>query len=325
MEFAYIDTICDAYFNDRELYKYNIFESTVVGVKALQTEIKSIVQSLRLEDIDLYYELQDCDKSEQQKIMYMLLDSYMIETYPEVEESFSSALIGGFTSLSFVPQIAVYLIGIAVSIVCFKGIAKLKNRILNALHDLTKLLASVILKATVGGKVKYLILVKNLDKCATKCGLGPRPEKELSRFTSLAIKSEKPFTEKAREQATCLIECYLNFTLEQLKVIAISYVNCLSMTGELPKDVSSFSILEIKPMGEQCIIFYQSLKQIEEQFQTVVNYIFEHKAREKQDWNNKFNKAIIEALKLPIQRQQSFQRFDNKKQDPKKFDKKRRY
>ena len=332
MEFAYIDTICDAYFNDRELYKYNVFESTSEGIKALQMEIKSIVQSLRLEDIDMYCELQDCDKGDQQKIMYMLLDSYIIETYPEIEEGWVGSIISvpiaiasGLLSIPLIPQISIYLVGITASIIFFKGITKIKTRITNALHDITKLLSGIILKATVGGKVRYAILVKNLDKCASKCGLGPRPERELNRFTSLAIKSNLPYPEKAREQASCLIECYLDFTLEQVKVVASSYINCLSATGELPKDLSSLSMLEVKPMGEHCVVFYESLKGIEEQFQTAVNYIYEHKPRDRQDWNNKFNKAIIESMK--VQSKHIPRQFDKKQKfdKNKKFDNKQRY
>lgn len=314
MDYGYINTICEAYFNDTQLYKHDIFKSIDDGVVTLQNEMKNIIQNLRLEDLDLYYDLQSHDKLDQQKIMYALLDSYMISQFPELIEEgwiWDIASVLGRSADWVLKQtttptgLVSVIIGMLATVYFFKGITKIKHSVVRLLYDMVVGLTKIIEKVSVSGKVKNAILNTHLEKCAGKCGLGTtNPWKEMSRLTTFAIKSKLPFTEKSKEQAECLIDCYLSYIINQIKTVAESYVNCLKSTGELPSDLSSFSLLERKPMGEQCHIFYETLKKVEDEFREAIDYIFSDTPRERQDWINKFNSAILESMK--INQRQSF-------------------
>jgi len=329
VDYEYINTICEAYFNDKQLYKYDIFKSIDDGVIILQNEMKSIVQNLRLEDVDLYYDLQSHDKLDQQKIMYILLDSYMIGEFPElIEEGFfeflgttadvavdflGTATTSIFKGMSTYVGLAFIPIGITFAIIFFKGLTRFKHSIFKLIHSMVIGLADIISKFTVSGKVKHAILNTHLEKCASKCGLGTKnPWKEISRFTTFAIKSDLPVTDKAQEQAECLINCYLGYIISQIKTVAESYVNCLKSTNEFPGDSNVMSLLEIKPMGDQCKIFYDTLRKVEKEFQDTVNYIFDNNPRERQDWANKFNSAILESMK--VNQRQSFKPQSDQRQ-----------
>ena len=331
MDYEYINVICEAYFNDRQIYKYDIFKSIDDGVITLQNEMKAIVQNLRLEDLDLYYDLQSHDKLDQQKIMYMLLDSYMISEFPElieegvfgwlgdkvdaIPEVLTNASVELFKFSSSPLGLIGTLIGVVLAVSYFKGLTKTKHLLVKTLHDIVLKLTHIIEKVTVNGRVKNAILNTHLEKCAGKCGLGTQnPWREMSKMTTFAIKSRLPVTEEAREQAECFIECYLNYILEQIKTVAESYMNCLKATGELPSELSSFSLLQRKPMGEECQVFYKPLKEIEKEFEEAVGYIFDENPRERQNWMNKFNSALLETLK--VNQRQSFKPQQSFKSQP---------
>ena len=321
MDYEYINTICEAYFNDRQLYKYDIFKSMDNGIITLQNEMKGIVQNLRLEDVGLYYDLQSHDKLDQQKIMYMLLDSYMIVEFPELIEEgpleflgmagdvaadfFGTATTSLFKGATTWAGATIALAGFIFAIIFFKGLTRFKHSSFKLICDMVIGLTDIISKWTIGGRVKHAILNTHLGKCAGKCGLGTRnPWKEMSKFTTLAIKSSLPVTDEAQEQAECLIDCYLGYIISQIKTVAESYVNCLKSTNEFPGDLNAISLLEIKPMGEQCWIFYETLKKVEKEFEDAIAYIFDSNPRERQDWRNKFNNAILESMK--VNQRQSF-------------------
>jgi hypothetical protein len=304
MEYNYINSICEAYFNDHHLYDKNIYKTIDDGIITLQDEIKSVVFNLRLEDVDLYYDLVAHDKTDQQRIIYHLLDNYMESQFPELEKDNQSEEIN-----EIIGEAAAFIGLFVVAILTLKQVSAIKHTIQTIIYSLTDGLANFIKKhIAVSGKVKHAILVTHLDKCSAKCGLGTtNAKKQLAYTISLAIRSDL-FTasRKAEEQGKCLVACYLDYIIGQIRVLADSYISCLKSTGELPDDLSSFSILHAQPSGERCRVFYDVLKKSESDFEEAVDYIFEKDPRERQNWMNKFNTAIIESMRIDSGSRQSF-------------------
>lgn len=350
MNHPYIRQMCEAYYNDMQLGKSKIWKDKDSSVSELFSEMVGLMNNLKLEDEPAYFEIHTLGTGQQQKILYFLMTEYMSQKYDMfniiedvdvaryesaeafIMDSFAGGIgqmiggagnvVGGAARATFgvlgsasaaaAANPATAVLGIAVSIIAFialyKQISKAGWSILSALNTANKAVAQFINEKTRSGRVKRAILVNNLDTCFKRCNIDPN---NLSRWAGMALTNSILSTPKAKQQADCLSYCYLDWTLNQVGVIAKGYADCVRGSGERGTDISDITIFLQTPVNA-CKDYHSLIVRHHSDYNDAIEVLFQSDSGIREQWRRKYNEELQKALSSggrpnPTQRPQ----FDN--------------
>lgn len=288
MDRPFIKQMCEAYYVDKRLDQTKIWNTKEESVNELMNEINSLIVNARLENDDIYYEAISYTRRHQQEMIYNLLNEYMEDKYDVGQTTIVQEFVGevGIGFAVFAP-VAAFLAA------HFYGeISRAGYRIVNAFGKLNDQIHKFLKKRTSESRVKYAMLISHLNICQKKCGIDS--EKELGRTVGMGLTGQA-LSEKSQQQAECVKDCFLRYSIEQLKVLAGAYVDCLKSTGEKIDNLSDVSILLKKPMGEQCREYYDYLEKFNSDFREVLDVLFEKNPRGRQNYINMYNEILNDS------------------------------
>jgi hypothetical protein len=295
MDRPFITKMCNAYYNDFELYKEHIWPNKNSAVKELNTCIIQEIDAVKFSNTPLYESLFTFSRDQQYRIIYNLLDTHLNEKYEidniKINENIEVAgptlgLIGStIGTMSDIIGNAVLGIGaltmsvfgitfgtfILASALYFgiKHLTYTKAKAAVLLNMAADKLSKFISKATVSSRMDNAIIFSNLEICGHKCGINNF--KELDKLTTFALHGHG-FTTKATTQSICLFDCFIDTTHRLVEVCTKAYINCLKTSGDKlgMEQLNSITVLLKHPSSSQCKIFYEQLKKFNNDFKDAI-------------------------------------------------------
>lgn len=324
MDRPYIKLMAECFYNDYQLQ--TIWKDKSTALSELTDYLNLMMDNVKLEDSSFYFELHtNYDKGQQQKIIYFLLTEYVAETYcgldftktKSLDEVIDELLENDLSSVSplmhGLKQIAGTVsdaipfsaAGLGLSsigafaavlgiVLQWKNISRAGWLICDTFNKLTQQLAKFVSELTAPHRVKRAIFVTNADQCFRTCGVSSG---SLSRLVGFALQRHGISTEKANNQADCLAGCYLKWTLEQVKLLAESYIKCLQATGERGEIPSDLSVFLKEPSGSQCRVYYDILHRHYKSYQEAIDVIFVNDLEKREHWNRQYHVMLNDGLK----------------------------
>lgn len=321
MNRPFVKLMCESYYNDAKLKNSNIWSKKDDAVLELQIEINSLMETVKMEDEDLYFYLhKEYTESQSQKLIYSLLNEHMLEKYGDgnpydriltadeaisiINEDGGATAIGGMfagaaSALSMAGGIATggLLIGgilTVIAILKWKQVSRLQWAALDGLNVINQKISAMIGDFTKAGRVKRAIFVNTVDDCWKKCGIKPE---EISALVGFALKSQSFSSPEADKQADCLSSCYLNWTLSQIIVLCEGYVKCLQSTGERTGELTDLNIFLDRPAGSACSAYYDIIKKHHADYMDAIDIIFHDEPSLKENWKRRYHEALSLGLK----------------------------
>lgn len=291
MDRPFVKQMCESYYIDKQLEKSNIWNNRESCIDELIHEINALIVNTRIENDETYYEAISYSRRHQQEAIYHLLNEYLEDKYNaptpnnvlEENAELLMGIAGVFTALS--SYVAIHWYG---------KLSRAGYRIVNAFGKLNDRIHGFLKKRTAESRVKYAMLISHLNICQRKCGIDS--EKDLGATVGMGLTGQA-FSEKSQQQAGCIADCFLKYSIEQLKVLAGAYVECLKNTGEKIDHLSDVSILLSKPMGDQCREYYDFLEKFNTDFREVLDVLFDGNPRMRQNYMNQYNEILAEVVR----------------------------
>ena len=271
------------------------------------TELRSIFEELRLLNDSLYDMIAEGSAPFQQKIIYTILDSiYEINTtIPEYEYIQEDLGIG--TAIAAATLAAATLQHLLKPT---SGTHTVGN-ILMTLTNISKQVHKLIEKLFGYKKFKVLnsILYNRLEKCSKQCGVH-----EFSDLGSFApgtlLKDYSVFSgdKYTTIKVECLKNCYLQFHVDTIAILAAEYKLCLQRTGS-NYSIKDITALHIRPTDAQCIPFYDTLQNYIGNFNETMKILFNSSEDidERAKWTRLLNDKLAKADKNPKNTKQVLQ------------------
>src|SRR6056297_461254 len=94
MDRLFIKNMVESYYNDKQLSEMDFWHSRQSAIDELNEQICVEFDNLYLDDVDIYNELYEMDRSSQQKTIYNLLNQFISDKY-NVDYSEESITIAG--------------------------------------------------------------------------------------------------------------------------------------------------------------------------------------------------------------------------------------
>lgn len=313
MDRPFIKTMCTAYHSDFELLDTSIWESIDDGTNELVNHIKSIVETLKLEDIQLYEELFELSRQKQYTLVYNLLDEYMSETYSdampkedpiynddEMLEMFGSLAGSTILGMTGVAGIGVFLT--ALLLFTDNRVTRLGNKIhakaATIIYNMTDKISASIKSASLPGKVKNAMIYKNVGTmCGAECRI-PKGSKISTHITNM-ISGSGATDEINTDIFKCLSNCYFSHILSGVEFISRQYAACLMASGEdLPmgKGPTILTTVLKTPIGEHCKSYFDTLNELHSDWTQALAVICKDDPRKRQEYTVKFLNAIEKGL-----------------------------
>lgn len=291
MDRPFITKMCNAYYNDFELYKEHIWPDKNSAVKELNNYIIQEIDTVKFSNTSLYESIFIFSRDQQYRIIYNLLDTHLNEKYEidniKINENIEIAgptlgLLG--TTIGGISDIIVNAIaGIGALTLSVFGITFGSFILIAALYfgikhlTYTKAKAAVLLnmaadrlskfisKTTISSRMDNAIIYSNLEICGHKCGINNF--KEIDKLTTFALHGHG-LTTKASTQAACLFNCFIDTTYCLVEACAKQYISCLKTSGDKlgMEPLNSLTVLLKSPSSSQCKIFYDQLKKFDNDF-----------------------------------------------------------
>lgn len=313
MDRPFIKTICNAYHSDFELRDTSIWETIDDGTEELSNHIKTIVETLKLEDIEMYEELFTLSRDKQYSLIYNLLNEYMSETYSDVlptqdpiyddEEllemigTLTASTLMGITGLSGL-GIAMIIGTLATNNSVTRTISRVHAKAATLVHNMTDIISKKIKNASLPGKVKNAMIYNNLDGyCGAKCGI-PKGSAVSTKLTNLM--SGRGSTDSDSQQAfKCLSNCYLQKILEGVEFLSKQYAACLMASGEnipLGKGPTILTTVLKNPIGEHCKHYFDTLNDLHKDWDEALKIVLKDDPRQLHEYTMAFLSAIEKGL-----------------------------
>ena len=343
MDRPFIIKMCDAYYNDFELYKEHIWENKDVAVSEFSNYIIQEIDSIKFSNIPLYESIFELSRTHQYHIIYNLLDQYLNEKYEIDNTEINSTLvnedilattfgtigaaIGGVgdiltsivsgTALATTSIFGVTLGSLIILALLFFGIkhisyAKAKAAVL--LSHAANSLAKFVDQVTLRSRLENSIIFANLEVCGHRCGI--QNFRNLDRFTTFVLHGVK-LTEKSEKQYICLYGCFLKTIFSLVETTAIAYVNCLKNSGDKLGliELNAINVLLKPPSSSNCKVYYTQLTEFDKEFNDSIDEL-----SSSQDDKDKliadYHKVLDAALKGNSGFNKPFQSISNSNSNP---------
>ncbi len=264
-------------------------------------ELYDIAKFLQSHDPDLYNELYEATRLQQQRVLKNYLDILH-----------ESELITEDISLTITPG------AILVAIVGFlfgKSMAKTVFKTLSIIGESFETLGRWLARQGKYQQIRYAIIQENTRKCYTRCGI--HKPSDISALSYWAIKGSATGSQKSREQGRCLRECYIDELIELIALHMESYFSCLRRTGgftavqktdtdDIMKMISSTNI------GAACESYYSAARDALDNFYRTLELVYDSRSEADRRLKriNELRSKIYEARQV-VQRanDQQLQRY----------------
>lgn len=263
MDRNFLKLVSESYVVDKNI---NNKEFWTPRIYAYLTELTDHLKSSDLEFYDFMYHL---PRSTQIYVLYSLISEDLFEESESSTGGIFNLIKDVGSTILQLPKYALDALG-------------LLDKAAEKARDLVR----VQLK---GEKARIItnILDRNIEKCAKKCGVTGTPHRSTT-YALLGWVASK----KGHEQAQCLIDCYLDYHIEMIKLLGQQYRECLkaNIDENLPKHVDIFSV--ISPAAT-CEVYRDLGLEYLASFKATLVHLFGPNSREYAEWINKLNKAIF--------------------------------
>ena len=127
-------------------------------------------------------------------------------------------------------------------------------------------------------KFRYAIVQQNAKKCYTKCDIS---EKDLSAWSYFSVGSKPPTlaTTESHRQGECLKDCYVDFSIETIALLAKSYFACVKRSGDWnsvrearPYDI--LTVLSGLQLSTLCQSYYEEMKKAMDNFNDLLDFVY---------------------------------------------------
>lgn len=288
MDKQFIDNIVDAYFIDNK-----IFESDTITKKYYADIILNTMRELRETDLEMYNEAYDCSRLCQQKIIKNFLDINFkdIDSEENLEESAILTTLGAvasgvgsaMTTLPFWGGFA------AVVFLLYQGrISTPMFKFINFIAKKWNTVFSWLSKQGTGVQIRYAIIQKNTEQCYRSCEVDPK-NVNLSHYSGTSrhqpwwgtLSSVEP-----SQKGECLRECFVDTIISSIDLLMKEYFTCLQKSSVDITNAEDDIIKFISRMSNSsyCSTYYNHAKDIFEQFDKVLDFIYKSTPEEQ---NNK--------------------------------------
>lgn len=260
MDVRFLKDISEAYIMDSDLK---------VSPDQIFEELHDIVKFLQEFDGELYNELYEATKLQQQRILKNYLDiSYEHELISEVVDPVSVSA-------------GVALTGI-VGAIFGKSIAKGFYKLLATLGEGFETLGKWLARHGKYSQIRYAIVQENMRKCYAKCGV--QKPSDIHLLTYMTIKSRSMLAgQKSLEQGKCLRECYITELIDVIALHMENYFACLKRTGsfDVVQKTDSDDIMKMissTNVAAACESYYSAAREALDNFYRVLEMIYEERS-----------------------------------------------
>jgi hypothetical protein len=257
MNVTFLKDISEAYVMDSDLE---------VDPNQIYEQLYDVVKFLQSYDLELYNELYEGTKLQQQRI----LKNYLDITY-ESELITEDAVV--------IPiSVGTLLAGIA-TVIFGKSAAKLVNKTLALLGESFETLGKWLARHGKYSQIRYAITHQNTQACYRKCGIQkPSDIKFLTNVT--ATGSSFIGGEKSIEQGKCLRECYVTELIDVIALHMENYFACLKRTGsfDVVQKTDSDDIMKMVSstnVAAACESYYNAAREALDNFYRFIELIYD--------------------------------------------------
>lgn len=343
MDLKYLKSICESYYNDHDLVK-QLYENKQLFLLDIFEEIKTLLAVTRLENPSLHFEFHtNYDTRDQQKIIDILIETALHDRFPndykiyaeeqDYKELYNSTLINESVSGTLAASLGIVLLtGLAQVFLNSTSFNKVKWKALNSLNTVTEKIHKFMTRWSAQSRVNNAIIFNNAQKCYTKCGIKSlddiswRISPSLNNRTKNDPNYDNIFnfeTPKGRNQAYCLSNCYLQWSLDQLEPLLNAYVNCLRNSGERGFELNDLNIdLLSLPSSEICKPYLKLITDHKAAYDEVLRQICEdteEKEKFLRMYHDVVNRVLSKTSKVNLGNSQSDGTLDKRFFSSKQF------
>lgn len=311
MDLHYIKMITESYYNDHPNIQH-LYKTRKDYVNDIFEEIKTIIAGARLENYQIYQELQSYDKRDQQKILYHLIEMSLYDRFPKdiklyCEQEDYDKIYEAYLNESILTISAATGLGVLLLNLLWRTtpISKVRWNALNTFDAVNEKIHKLISKFTKESRVNTAIMYNNAQKCYNECGIKDTktdfswrlPASLMSHSSDRHKDNINAFeTVKSREQAYCLTNCYLDWSINQLGEFASNIVTCLRNTGERGNELSDINIdLFEVPSNSICKPYFDIFKDYKKYFIDALDVVCKD-STEKEVYLRKYSEILNEKL-----------------------------
>ena len=294
MDVRFLGEVCEAF-----IIKNSLYDKCKANV--LQEELLTLVREVRETDIELYDHLYDTGRLQQQQILETYLNYQYLNNGDKLlnEDMGLNLAVGGLTAL--------------VTLVYQNRINK---TIFGAIKLVGKAFESIGKFLTSHGrywKFRYAIVQQNAKKCYTKCDIS---EKDLSAWSYFSVGSKPPTlaTTESHRQGECLKDCYVDFSIETIALLAKSYFACVKRSGDWnsvrearPDDI--LTVLSGLQLSTLCQSYYEEMKKAMDNFNDLLDFVYGRTDPGKTRAMKELKSKVLESRK-EIDRTNNMNRFN---------------
>ena len=276
----FLKEIIEAYCFDNDIDRSN--------VEKLYSDVRSILEEIRLLNFDLYNYISEENQLQQQKIIYQICE----DSLEPIEETLASMAV-----ITTVGMLTGFLIN------TFRG-TWLSSKISKLLTSMDKMATSVfefIFKSSTfkEAKVYNAIITNRLESCSKKCGV--RNLKDIGSMAGNAMFDGIGAAKHTKENVNCLIQCYLYFHVNTIAMLVGQYRQCIQSTGGQPGKMDNIAQLLHYPLDNECKIYYDLIKKYLGTFEEAISTLYEKTPSEKDRWIRTMNDKLGAISNKPKQ------------------------
>jgi len=223
-------------------------------------ELYGIAKYLQTYDLDLYNELYESTKLQQQQILKRYLDhDYEQKVISEVYEY---AILTTILTLLFGPSIS-----------------KAANAALAWLGNSFETLGKFLIKHGKYSQLRYSIIQQNTQKCYAACGIKTSRDISALSYYNISSSSIMPSTEKGLLQGKCLRECYIEELREVIALHMENYFACLKRTGKFEvvqkTDIDDImKLVSSTNISSACESYYAAAREALDDFYRILELVY---------------------------------------------------
>lgn len=282
MDLKFVKLMVESFYNDTPEVK-KLYNTRQDYLDDIYEEIKTILTTFRLESAPEYFDLySNYDKGQQQNILYHLIEMSLYDRFPEqfplyennYDELYDKLLLEGWALPA--AALGTVLIGVLWG---STGVSKVKWGALTKFNELNEKIHKFVKDHTQSDRVRLTLAFNNAEECYKKCGINDKSDMSMRLGSSFRVRNEKESllrfqTGKSQEQAYCLTNCYLKWSLTQLETLLSGYIGCLRQTGERGNDLNDIKLLiSNAPASAICKPYFELVKKHKAMFDDVVETV----------------------------------------------------
>lgn len=252
MDVTFLKDISEAYIIDSGLD---------VEPNCIFEELYGVAKFLQEYDAELYNELYESTKLQQQQILKGYLD---VEYNQEVISEQFSALIG---------------LGIAAVIasITAKPLSVSTMKLISKLGGWFEKFGEFLSRRGSYSRLRYTIIHKNTEKCYRECGI--KNAADIRFFTTFVGREIVPMpSARSVEQARCLRNCYIDSLIDIICLHIEDYFACLKRTGgDVLRNIDNDELLKTistTNLSASCESYYDAAKEALDNFYKLLDYLY---------------------------------------------------